>query len=246
MAISNTEAVRRKGFNEDTHALVLSSQQHACAICATPFSAMAAKAVHADHNHQTGEARGVLCHHCNVGLGVFKDSPALLAAAASYLQNPPMKEIAMLEPKVDDLKAAVEANTNAIRELIAAIKAGVPTTAAQVAAVVTEAKPTTAAKETAAKKTTPAEKVEPAPTQPTAEAGAAAAPEKKDEPSKQADTPSYQDTANAVIKLAREKGRDAAVAVLAKFGASKLPDVKPEQFAAVIAECNAIGTISHE
>lgn len=139
------------------------------------------------------------------------------------------------------LEATIQENTNAIRELIAAIKAGVPTTAAQVAAVVTEAKPTTAAKETTAKKTTPAEKAEPAPTQPTAEAVAAAAPEKKDEPSEQAAAPNYQATADAVTKLARTKGREAAVAVLTKFGASKLPDVKPEQFAAVIAECEAVG-----
>ena len=54
-------------------------------------------------------------------------------------------------------------------------------------------------------------------------------------------TPNYQATADAVTKLAREKGRDAAIAVLTKFGASKLPDVKPEQFAAVIAECEAVG-----
>ena len=56
-----------------------------------------------------------------------------------------------------------------------------------------------------------------------------------------ADAPTYQATADAVTKLAREKGRDAAIAVLTKFGASKLPDVKPEQFAAVIAECEAVG-----
>lgn len=56
-----------------------------------------------------------------------------------------------------------------------------------------------------------------------------------------ADAPTYQATADAVTKLAREKGRDTAIAVLTKFGASKLPDVKPEQFAAVIAECEAVG-----
>ena len=46
-----------------------------------------------------------------------------------------------------------------------------------------------------------------------------------------------QATADAVTKLARTKGRDAAVAVLNEFGAAKLPDVKPEQFAAIIAAC---------
>jgi hypothetical protein len=57
----------------------------------------------------------------------------------------------------------------------------------------------------------------------------------------QAHAPTYQDTADAVTKLARAKGRDAAVAVLARFGAAKLPEVKPEQFAAVIAACEEAG-----
>jgi hypothetical protein len=49
----------------------------------------------------------------------------------------------------------------------------------------------------------------------------------------------YKTTAEAVTKLSRAKGRDAAVAVLKSFGADKLPDVKPEQFADVIAACQA-------
>lgn len=52
---------------------------------------------------------------------------------------------------------------------------------------------------------------------------------------KPADAPTYQDAANAINALAKAKGRAAAVAVLAAFGAAKLPDVKPEQFADVIA-----------
>lgn len=143
------------------------------------------------------------------------------------------------------LEATIQENTNAIRELIAAIQAGVPTTAAQVAAVVTEAATDklaeTVKEEAPAKKPTTAKKAEPAPTQPTAEAVAADAPEQKAEPSAQGAAPTYQATADAVTSLARTKGREAAVAVLTKFGASKLPDVKPEQFAAVIAECEAVG-----
>lgn len=56
-----------------------------------------------------------------------------------------------------------------------------------------------------------------------------------------ADAPTYQDTADAITKLARTKGRDAAVAVLDEFGAARLPDVKPEQFAAIIAACEKAG-----
>lgn len=99
-------------------------------------------------------------------------------------------------------------------------------------------------------KATPAATANPAPTQPTAEAVAAAAPEKKAEPSAttppaaasaaspatpKAEAPSYQDAATAITKLSRTKGRDTAVALLAKFGAANLKEVKPDQFADVIA-----------
>lgn len=71
----------------------------------------------------------------------------------------------------------------------------------------------------------------------------ASAKTKPAKPSAEAPAPeqaaTYQDAAVAITNLARIKGRDAAVAVLAKFEASKLPDVKPEQFAAVIAAATA-------
>ena len=51
------------------------------------------------------------------------------------------------------------------------------------------------------------------------------------------DAPTYQATADAVTKLARTKGRDAAVAVLSKFGAGKLPDIQPHDFQKVIDAC---------
>lgn len=156
-------------------------------------------------------------------------------------------------------------NPAQLNAVMAAIQAGVPTTAAaQVAAVVTEAKAekAPATKKEAAKtevKDEPKAEAQAAATSETTQATESAqAAEQKPEALTQMtaaeaekalhghannppDAPTYQATADAVIKLARTKGRDAAVAVLTKFGASKLPDIQPNDFQKVIDACEKAG-----
>lgn len=38
-----------------------------------------------DHDHKKHKIRGMLCNHCNRGLGHFRDDPELLEYAAQYL-----------------------------------------------------------------------------------------------------------------------------------------------------------------
>lgn len=40
-----------------------------------------------DHDHQTGEIRGLLCHKCNVSLGNFNDDIGLLERAIGYIKG---------------------------------------------------------------------------------------------------------------------------------------------------------------
>jgi len=54
-----------------------------CAICKRPSE----KTLVRDHCHATGRLRALLCALCNAGLGMFRDNPAVLRGAASYLEQ---------------------------------------------------------------------------------------------------------------------------------------------------------------
>jgi hypothetical protein len=57
-------------------------QEECCAICKDEIKIIDSAI---DHNHTTGEFRGVLCKQCNRALGMFKDDPQVLESAVEYL-----------------------------------------------------------------------------------------------------------------------------------------------------------------
>ena len=61
---------------------MLIRQSGRCAICLFPM-----RSPHIDHDHTTGKVRGLLCSHCNRGLGAFYDSADSLLRAADYVKE---------------------------------------------------------------------------------------------------------------------------------------------------------------
>lgn len=76
----------RYGLSVEDYTALLESQNSCCAVCSTPQPG-GMGSWHVDHCHDTGRIRGLLCSTCNVGIGMFKDSPDLLAAAVAYLSR---------------------------------------------------------------------------------------------------------------------------------------------------------------
>lgn len=64
---------------------ILVAQGGGCAVCGFSDRSNPKMFPHVDHCHQTGKVRGVVCNNCNVGMGHFRDDPALIRAAMAYL-----------------------------------------------------------------------------------------------------------------------------------------------------------------
>jgi hypothetical protein len=81
----NRELRKLYGISLDDYNRLVKAQDGVCKICRKGCQVKGTLSV--DHNHDTGEIRGLLCNFCNTGLGKFKDSPALLERAVSYLKG---------------------------------------------------------------------------------------------------------------------------------------------------------------
>ena len=81
---------RKYGLTLDEYVAMLERQGGGCSICGVRQSQLWREVVRQplviDHCHNSNKVRGLLCDHCNRGLGQFRDDPALLRRAAEYLE----------------------------------------------------------------------------------------------------------------------------------------------------------------
>lgn len=82
--IAASRREQRYGIPPGEWDAMLATQGSGCAICGTTEPG-GRGAWHTDHDHKSGTVRGILCHHCNTGLGYFGDDSDRLIAASEYL-----------------------------------------------------------------------------------------------------------------------------------------------------------------
>lgn len=70
------------GLSLEEYRAMVAKQKGQCAVCkAVP------KKLAVDHCHASDRVRGLLCRTCNIGLGMFNDSPVKLKQAIKYLKS---------------------------------------------------------------------------------------------------------------------------------------------------------------
>lgn len=79
------------GLQPGQYEQLFEGQGRHCAICLRANGKTKRLAV--DHNHKTGEVRGLLCGPCNSMLAHARDEPDMFHRARHYLIDPPSREV---------------------------------------------------------------------------------------------------------------------------------------------------------
>lgn len=80
---------RSYGLDLDEYKSMVIKQNNLCAICLKEETLMRHGVVNrlcVDHCHSTSKIRGLLCHRCNIALGMFGDDVVILTNAIKYLE----------------------------------------------------------------------------------------------------------------------------------------------------------------
>jgi hypothetical protein len=81
---------RKYGVTHDQYLVLLEAQGGVCAICGNSEQK---RQLAIDHDHETGEIRGLLCDRCNPMLGYAQDDIAVLEAAIAYLKKHAIEQV---------------------------------------------------------------------------------------------------------------------------------------------------------
>jgi hypothetical protein len=80
------ELRRKYGITEEDYNELLIQQNFCCAICNRHASKLK-RGLFIDHNHNTGEVRGLLCSNCNFGIANLQEDIEILNKAIEYLTS---------------------------------------------------------------------------------------------------------------------------------------------------------------
>jgi len=83
----NNHLSRKYRLSEDEYNKLLISQDGKCAICKSEDPGGRYTVLNVDHDHNTGEVRGLLCLRCNHVLGYVNDDIEILKTAIDYLST---------------------------------------------------------------------------------------------------------------------------------------------------------------
>lgn len=82
---------RTYGVTQARYKSMLEAQGNVCAICREPERRVAKNGLDyelgVDHDHSTGEVRGLLCTRCNSAIAFLREDPELFASACRYLRK---------------------------------------------------------------------------------------------------------------------------------------------------------------
>jgi Recombination endonuclease VII len=88
--INLRQNLKQYGMTLEEYLAKVEAQGNRCVICGSepnPDGVKAAARLHSDHDHVTMKNRDLLCLNCNIGIGHFRDDPAILRAAAEYIER---------------------------------------------------------------------------------------------------------------------------------------------------------------
>jgi hypothetical protein len=75
------------GITQDDYNRMLEEQESCCSICGIHEKHCEHQRLAVDHDHNTGEVRGLICKKCNQAIGLLQDNSEFAYNAYQYLQR---------------------------------------------------------------------------------------------------------------------------------------------------------------